>query len=74
MGTQQNARRQTDRLAAHGPKERNMTDEAKDENESGFSPIAELMGYDKWPLDVSIAFDQARREPRALSSPCKGEE
>jgi hypothetical protein len=36
-----------------------MTDEANDESESGDDAIAELQGYDKWPEDVSIAFDQA---------------
>ncbi len=35
-----------------------MTDEAKDEPESDGGSIAELMGYDKWPEDVSIAFDR----------------
>ncbi len=37
-----------------------MTDEGNDESESDSSAIAEFMGYDKWPLDVSIAFDRAR--------------
>ncbi len=36
-----------------------MTDEPKDESESDGSGIAELMGYDKWPRDVSLAFDKA---------------
>ena len=37
-----------------------MTEEIKDESENDGSAIAELMGYDKWPRDVSIAFDRAR--------------
>jgi len=36
-----------------------MTDKAKDESESDDSGIVELMGYDKWPRDVSLAFDRA---------------
>ena len=36
-----------------------MTNEAKDERESDDSAIAELYGYDKWPRDVSLAFDRA---------------
>jgi hypothetical protein len=36
-----------------------MTDEANDESESDEGGIGELMGYDKWPRDVSIAFDRA---------------
>ncbi len=36
-----------------------MTDEPKDESESDGSGIGELMGYDKWPEDISIAFDRA---------------
>ena len=36
-----------------------MTNDAKDKLESDDSVIAELMGYDKWPRDVSIAFDRA---------------
>ena len=37
-----------------------MTDEPKDESESGDDALGELMGYDKWPEDVAIAFERAR--------------
>jgi len=37
-----------------------MTDKPNDESESDDSDVAELMGYDKWPRDVSLAFDRAR--------------
>ncbi len=36
-----------------------MTDEATVGSEGIDDDLAELMGYDKWPEDVSIAFDQA---------------
>jgi hypothetical protein len=36
-----------------------MTIDANDESGNGGDAIAELQGYDKWPEDVSIAFDRA---------------
>ncbi|HRI72413.1 MAG TPA: hypothetical protein PK156_49600 [Polyangium sp.] len=40
--------------------ERNMTDTANDESENDSDVIGKLMGYDKWPEEVAIAFDHAR--------------
>jgi hypothetical protein len=46
-------------LVEHGLKEKKVKDETNNESEGGGDAIAELFGYDKWPRDVSIAFDRS---------------
>ena len=37
-----------------------MAEESNDETESSDDALGKLMGYDKWPDDVAIAFERAR--------------
>ncbi len=37
-----------------------MNDETKDDSESSDDVMGKLMGYDKWPQSVAVAFEQAR--------------
>jgi hypothetical protein len=59
MGIRHDGQSQANPWADHGPKERNMTYQVMAESK-GDDDLAELMGYDKWPEDVAIAFDRAR--------------